>query len=267
MPSPTTQFHTVPLTQGRSLIASYSLAKTKTNLWIVFLTESGSEFRVGDRKHLASLVGQKVARCFNFLVVNKPGQTPKRTNRDLFERSFRRTRRINDALTTMKAIIPKNHEIHLVGYSEGAYLAPQVAKRDKRVRTISMIGGGTRGWLKEELNMASPKEKKDYAKKIKDIYRRSHSLEKWNGFSYATWYSYRSDNTLHALRHLNRPTLAILGARDRVIDLRSTIVDLVLISENQPIHIHIFGDCGHYFSKHWSQVELVLGRFLTDTVL
>jgi len=255
------------LSSGRSLIASHSLANTKSKRWLVLLTESGSDFRSADRKELESLVGKKVARHFNFLIVNKPGLTPEKTNRAEFEQSFRRTRRIEDSLTAMKLIVPKHHEIHLVGYSEGAYLAPQVAKRDSRVKTVSMIGGGTRGWLKEELNTAPARERKSYTKTINEIYRQPHSLKKWNGFSYATWYSYRGDNTFQALKNLRRPTLAILGARDTVIDLRSTIVDMVLISENQPIHIHIFGDCGHYFSKHWHQVERVLGRFLKDNVL
>ncbi|MBL7543606.1 MAG: hypothetical protein JNL11_07295 [Bdellovibrionaceae bacterium] len=257
----------IVLKQNRSLIASFSKAKSRTKRWIVFLTESGSAFRKADRKELESLVGRKVARSFHFLIVNKPGLSPKGTHSSVFEKSFRRRRRIDDALEAMKIIIPKNHEIHLVGYSEGAYLAPQVAEKDSRVKTISMIGGGTRGWLKEEYNTASYKEKKTYLKKIQEIYAHPHSTEKWNGFSYATWFSYRGDNALQSLRRLKLPVLAILGGRDNVIDLRSTIVDLVLISEKRPIHINIFGDCGHYFSKHWKQVELVLGRFLTDTVL
>ncbi len=256
----------ISLKNGRSLIAGYSLAKSESKDWIVFLTESSSDFRRGDRAQLESLVGAKVAKNFNFLVINKPGLSPGKINRELFEMSFRRAKRIDDALATIKAVIPKSHRIHLVGYSEGAYLAPQVARREKRVKTVSMIGGGTRGWLKEELNTAARSEKKYYEKKLKDIYQNPNSLKKWNGFSYATWYSYRGDNALQALRKLRIPTLAILGGRDRVIDLRSTIVDLVFISERQPIHIHILGDCGHHFTKHWSQVELVLGRFLTDQV-
>jgi hypothetical protein len=60
------------------------------------------------------------------------------------------------------------------------------------------------------------------------------------------------------------PAIAILGARDRVIDLKSAIVDLVLVSERKPIQVHIFGDCGHHFSKHWKPVSLVLGRFLSE---
>lgn len=267
MATSTSHQHVVSLKQNRSLIASYSFAKSRTKRWIVFLSESGSDFRHADRKELESLVGKRVARHFNFLVINKPGLFPKRTDRKAFELSFRRILRIQDFVHTMKTIIPKNHQIHLVGYSEGAYLAPQVARRDTRVETVSMIGGGTRGWLKEELNTASGRLKKAYAKKIKDICSHPNSIEKWNGFSYATWFSYRGDHTLQALRNLQLPTLAILGARDTVIDLRSTIVDMVLVSEKQPIHINVFGDCGHYFSKHWPEVERVLGRFLKDRVL
>lgn len=257
----------VPLKQGRSLMAAYSLAKPGTKKWIVFLTESSSPFREGGRNELEDLVGPRIARHFNFLVVNKPGLSPEGIDRARFEESFRRSRRIADALTTINSLIPQNHDIHLVGYSEGAYLAPQVARKDRRVKTVSMIGGGTRGWLKEELATAGRGEKPRLEKAVKEIYAKPTSLRKWNGFSYATWYSYRGDNTLQALRHLKVPILAILGARDRVIDLRSTIVDLVLISENQRTHLHVFGDCGHDFKNHWRQVELVLGRFLTDEVL
>ena len=267
MRTSSSQYTVIKLKQNRFLLASFSKANSKSKRWIVFLTESGSDFRSADRKELERLVGVRIARYFNFLIINKPGLNPKGTNPELFEKSFRRTKRVDDALVTMKSVIPGNHEIHLLGYSEGAYLAPQVAEKDKRVKTISMIGGGTRGWLKEEWNTASPRQKKSFQKKIKDIYLHPHSLKKWNGFSYATWYSYRADTTLRSLRKLRLPILAILGARDRVIDLRTTIVDMVLISEDQPIHIHIFGDCGHYFSKHWRQVELVFGRFLTDNVL
>jgi hypothetical protein len=132
-PKLSSHFTLVPLTKGRNLIASFSMATKRSRRWLVFLTESASDFREGDRKELERLVGARVARHFNFLVINKPGLSPHRTDRDLFEKSFRRTRRIEDALKTMKVVIPKNHQIHLVGYSEGAYLAPQVAKRDKLV--------------------------------------------------------------------------------------------------------------------------------------
>ncbi len=113
---------------------------------------------------------------------------------------------------------------------------------------------------------ASPRERVEYEKRIAEINRNPTERLRWNGFSYATWHSYRGDNTLRALRGLQLPTLAILGARDRVIDLKTTIVDLMLVSENQPIQLHVFGECGHDFTKHWLHVSRVLGRFLSDQV-
>lgn len=248
----------------RFVYAGYSFAPRKSRDWIVFLPESGSDFRQGDRGELAELVGPRVAKRFNFLVINKSGIGPRKTDKTMYERSFRRHLRISDAISVLQTMIPKSDRVHLVGYSEGAYLAPQIGRLDPRVRSVTMIGGGTRGWLKEELSNASPREKIAFEKKIKEICRNPRSKLRWNGFSYATWFSYRGDNTLRALRDVRGPTLAILGARDRVIDLKSTIVDLMLVSERQPIQVHIFGDCGHHFTKHWLPVSRVLGRFLRD---
>ena len=252
------------LSQGRFLIASSSLAPKVSKAWVVFIPESGSDFRFGRRSELTALVGAEAAKKFNFLIVNKTGLSPAGTDKEIFEKSFRRSRRIEDALITLQAIIPHGHHIHLVGYSEGAYLAPQIALQDSRVRSVSMIGGGTRGWLKEELSNARPKEKAKYEKKIREILKNPSADLKWNGFSHATWNSYRGDNTLRALRGLRVPMLAILGARDRVIDLKSTIVDLMLVSERKQVQVYVFGDCGHYFTKHWPPVCRALGRFLGE---
>lgn len=250
----------------RFVVAGYSLAPVRTRHWIVYLPESGSEFRNGGRKEVANLVGASVARRFNFLVINKSGVARDKIDKSIFEKSFRRRHRVGDALKVMRTMIPTGDRIHLVGYSEGAYLAPQIGRSDSRVRSVTMIGGGTRGWLKEELSNASARGRLALIKKVAEIYRNPNSITKWNGFSYATWYSYRGDNTLRALRDVRAPTLVILGARDRVIDLKSTIVDVILVSERQPIQLHVFGDCGHRFSKHWPQVSRVLGRFLRDQV-
>ncbi|MEQ1878104.1 MAG: hypothetical protein ABL958_15785, partial [Bdellovibrionia bacterium] len=187
------------------------------------------------------LVGPKLKDELNFLSLNKPGLEPKKTNAGLFEKSFRRELRIEDALKTMKAIVPAGHDLYLVGYSEGAYLAPQIAIRDKRVRGIAIIGGGTRGWLKEELSNAGPRERPALKKQIRQIQKHPRSLKKWNGFSYATWYSYRGDDTLYALKKLKIPVLAVLGARDRTIDLKTTVDDIrALMKKKKSIELKVF---------------------------
>jgi pimeloyl-ACP methyl ester carboxylesterase len=253
---------TIPLKGNRSLIASYSLAKRRTTRWVVFLQESGAEFQYAGRNDLARLIGARLARDFNFLVVNKPGLGPQGTDHEAFEMSFRRPRRVEDALTAIDKIVGKRDKIYLVGYSEGAYLVPQVAREDSRVRAVTMIGGGTRGWLKEELSNADKKNKPAFRRKIAEIMRNPKSLKKWNGFSYATWYSYRHDNTLKALRALDVPMLAIVGERDRVIDRKTTLIDLKNLRAKEPVIVYVLRNCGHHFTNHWTPVSLILSGFL-----
>jgi pimeloyl-ACP methyl ester carboxylesterase len=252
----------IRLSGGRSLIAGLSKGSRLARTWIVFLPESGAEFQDGKRADLNRLLGKKLAAHYNFLIINKNGVTEDGIKSHAFEQSFRRPLRVKDALTTMKQLIPPDHRIVLVGYSEGAYLAPQVARGDLRVEKVVMIGGGTRGWLKEELSNAGPREKREFARQIKDISAHPRSVKKWNGFSYATWYSYREDKTLEALRQLKFPVLGILGRRDRTIDFRTTWKDLKKLSQKQDLHVRVFKNCGHSFINHWTDAWFEIRKFL-----
>lgn len=211
----------IRLSRGRSLLAAVSKARKPSQLWIVYLQESGADFQKGSRQELKELAGEAAEANFNYLVINKPGLNSKGLSPLEFEQSFRRKLRIADALLAMRRLLPVHAQVVLVGYSEGAYLAPQVAERDRRVKAIAMIGGGTRGWLKEELSNERASRRKAMAKTIRMIEKQPRSLKKWQGFSYATWNSYREDSTLQSLRRLELPVLAILGAKDKVIDLKS----------------------------------------------
>jgi len=224
----------------------------------VFLQESGAEFQPGHRRELEQLVGRKLATHFHYLIVNKPGLTPKGIQRKKFERSFRRNLRVQDARAGLDAIVPAGDRIILIGYSEGAYLAPEVALKDPRIRSVVMIGGGTRGWLQEELNNARKKDRPQVRAQIREIERHPKSERSWNGFSFATWYSYREDSTLHALKHLHVPVLAILGKRDRTIDLKSARQDFKALSAQHPIRVELLKRCGHSFKGHWGTVRRVL---------
>lgn len=254
---------TISLSGHRTLIAGYSLATERSREWIVYLPESGASFQTGSRAELKRLLGPKLAAKFNFLAINKPGVGPRGTDKKVFEQSFRRHYRIRDAIATMKAIIPATHHVYLVGYSEGAYLAPEIASLDRRVRALALIGGGTRGWLKEELSNASPKERSAVRKQIREIQKQSESTRKWYDFSYATWHSYREDRTLEALKKISRPTLAIFGARDKTIDLKAALSDLKRLSKKKPIQIEVLPRCGHSFNGHWEPVAQYLKEFLS----
>ncbi len=252
----------IRLSGGRSLIAGFSKASRRAQKWIVFLPESGAEFQDGKRTDFQRLLGKNLAEQFHYLIINKNGVSEEGVKSHAFEQSFRRPLRIKDALTTMKTLIPEDHEIILVGYSEGAYLAPQVAKLDARVKAVVMIGGGTRGWLKEELSNAGPREKREFARQIKDIFSHPRSLKKWNGFSYATWYSYREDKTLEAVRSLQIPVLAILGRRDRTIDFQTTWADLKKLASQRDLQVRVFANCGHSFVNHWTDAWFEIRKFL-----
>lgn len=252
----------VNLKQKRTLIATLSKAAAKTRRWLVFLPESGAEFHGGTRRDIIALLGADLAAKFNYLVINKPGLSPQGLDSETFESSFRRQRRIGDALQALKAVVPVRDKIYLIGYSEGAYLAPQIARQDTRVEAVIMIGGGTRGWLKEELGNAKDDKRAALIRQIRRIEANPLSSEKWNGFSYATWNSYRHDSTLNSLKRLEVPMLSILGARDRVIDFKATLADLKRLSLQKDLKTAILPACGHSFAGHWSDVRRILADFL-----
>jgi pimeloyl-ACP methyl ester carboxylesterase len=253
----------IKLKYRRSLVAGLSMAEPAVKRWVVYLPESDSEFQEGRRQEARRVLGKKLSREFNYLVINKPGVTPHHMNARVFERSFRRERRVQDALITMKSLIPPDHEIFMLGYSEGAYLAPQVACEDARVIGVAMIGGGTRGWLKEELSNAGQLERSELLGQVRKILKSPRSLKKWNGFSYATWFSYREDLTLKALGRLRVPALAILGRRDRTIDFKSTLTDLRRLAMRKPVRVKVFESCGHSFVGHWADACVEVQRFLS----
>lgn len=252
----------IALTQKRSTIAAYSLAGSKVRSWLVYLPESGADFQGASRANLKRILGGSLESQFNYLVVNKPGVLPRGKNPAAFERSFRRKLRIRDALTVMDKVIPESHEIFLVGYSEGGYLAPQVALLEPRTKGVVMIGGGTRGWLKEELSNAGPLERAELGRKIREIHKQPHSKKMWNGFSFATWYSYREDSTLKALTQLRLPMLAVIGERDRTIDFKSARQDFQKLMKDRRLKLKILSDCGHSFVGHWADAWHEVRKFL-----
>lgn len=257
----------IELPNGRFLIAAHSKAKRLSQLWAVYLPESDADFHSGSRAELADLIGREKASELNYLVINKAGLMAKGKDADVFERSFRRRLRIQDALKALHEIIPTQDKIILMGYSEGAYLAPELALRLRgRVQGVVMIGGGTRGWLKEELNNSN--RDRSVKKLIAKIKRQPESSEQWNGISFATWNSYSSDKTLASLKKISRrtPVLAILGRNDDVIDVKTTLTDLTKLARRKSIHTQIFPRCDHSFAGHWPAVRNSVQKFLQQAI-
>jgi pimeloyl-ACP methyl ester carboxylesterase len=258
----------IHLNRGRMLLASYSLSRRRgIKRWLVYIPESGAIYHEAQRSEIKSWLGPKLADQYHFLIFNKPGLKPNKTDPVEFEQSFRRQLRIKDIKKMLDKLIPTDHLIDLVGYSEGAYLVPEVANLDHRVQSIVMIGGGTRGWLKEELSNAGPRQRGACFRQIRDIMRHPRSIKIWNGFSYATWHSYREDRTYQNLTRIKAQVLGIVGARDRTIDLKSTIRDFRWLSHRKNLRFKIFKNCGHSFINHWADAWFEVQRFLSPNII
>lgn len=256
----------ITLPHGSTVFAGVRQATPPSRLWIVHLPESGAGLYRGTLSEAAEFVGTDIARRHNYLVINKTGLGPKGKNPKEFENAFRRERRLADAAHVLATLVPADDKIYLIGYSEGAYLAPQIARSDRRVVGMALIGGGTRGWLKEELNNGRGREREIIRREIDKIRRNPNSTQKWNGFSYATWHSYRGDDTLQSLKDLNVSTLAILGGRDKTIDFETTLADLKTLARRQKIDVRVLPNCGHSFSRHWPTVRKVIREVLEPTL-
>lgn len=206
-----------------------------------------------------------LAKKFNFLIINKT-DLDFRGRQPGFDRSFTRDLRLADANETLKKLVPADDKIFLIGYSEGAYLAPELALLDNRVKAIGMLSGGTRSWLEEELKHASSQETEEVQKHIDLIRLQPNDVtRKWRGFSYLTWASYDNNRTIEALRNLRIPVQVFLGARDRLVDTVSALEDMLELNDSVPLDVEVLMDCGHFLCKQQLQIRRQLGDLWLST--
>ena len=137
------------LSDGRSLFLRETNAGASH--WVVFLPGSSAEvwdFTWAEQRALLEPLHGRA----NLLQINKPGiREDGSVNKRAFEKSFRRNIRVKDYAEIIRECIPTRGTVSLLGYSEGAYLAPEVATLERRVRSMTLISGGTRSWLDEEI--------------------------------------------------------------------------------------------------------------------
>lgn len=236
--------------------------------WIVFLPGSSAElwdFGWGESRALLEPLRGRA----NLLQVNKPGiLADGKVNRRAFEASFRRHQRVKDYAEILKECIPAEHRIFLLGFSEGAYLGPEVALRDDRVQALALISGGTRSWLDEEIYKPSALRMQPIFKRIGAVYARPYSTAlTWHGNSHATWTSYDNDDTLFALEKLSLPILAVHASEDIMIDLDSARGDLErLRREGRDITLRLFAGVDHTLERHWLKALRAAGAFFNKNL-
>ncbi len=255
-----------PLSDGRIVFVRET--NVGASHWIVFLPGSSAElwdFGWGESRALLEPLRGRA----NLLQVNKPGILGDgKVAWKEFEASFRRDQRVKDYNEILKACIPPGHKIFLLGFSEGAYLSPEVALHDARVRGLALISGGTRSWVDEEIFKPSAKNLGPILKRVAAVYARPHSTTlTWHGNSHATWTSYDNDNTLLALRKLSLPILAIHASEDVMIDLDSARGDLLkLKGEGKNITLRMFEGVDHTLERHWLKALRAAGVFFNENL-
>jgi pimeloyl-ACP methyl ester carboxylesterase len=238
------------------------LSRPVAHDWIVYVPGSGSDFnRAGSPDRLGLIGGLKYSA--NFLAMGKPGVYPMYTNRRRFEASFRRATRVQDDLEVLRKLIPDGDNIYLIGYSEGAYLVPEIAVNDPRVRGIALIAGGTRGWTTEEINKARDREKTEQL--VAQMLADPRGDRVWEGMSWGTWASYSGNETLESLEKLQIPILSIHGNADDIIDVKTAIADTqALIDSGKSIKHVILKGAGHGFDGRWNQVNAYIQVFIRE---
>jgi pimeloyl-ACP methyl ester carboxylesterase len=253
----------IALQDGRKILASGRLMPRARD-WLVCLPGSATELWQLDEGECRSLrrgLGPTSSR-YNLMVLNKPGLGLKgRIDDRVFELSFRQEQRRRDYLEALKLLIPKEDRVFLLGFSEGAYLAPQIARLDDRIKALALLSGGTRSWLDEEVFKSRRPEQA--LRKIAQVYGRPASRTPgWHGLSNATWMSYDNDNTLLALQSLSLPVFTAHGELDNMIDLQTTFADLAkLRQEGKRISSTLHKNVDHTLDHKWLSTLEASARF------
>ncbi|MES3039300.1 MAG: hypothetical protein V4736_15435 [Bdellovibrionota bacterium] len=232
---------------GITLDLSYVKSSVQSKNWYVFLTGSTCKFHRAD-EFSRVLLSQDDELAFNYLIVNKVGTVakswPNDCEKSIFNDHFLRAERIERVIEVLKQFVPPDAEIILVGGSEGAYLAPEVAfnMNDSRIKAVIMLSGGTRNWFEEEsARSLSNKEFLD-----KNILGNPDPKQFFLGWSYLTWNSFRELNTLQALKNLTIPVQMINGDMDHSVWMPGVLEDAYQLQLTNPnFKFHLLRGVGH----------------------
>jgi pimeloyl-ACP methyl ester carboxylesterase len=255
------------LHDGRKLVVSSWYGSDPTSDWVVYLPGSAAALHRATSSERLAVVGRDFSRRTHYLAINKPGlRLDGGLQRSVFERSFIRSQRIKDIMEVLRELIPSRARIALIGYSEGAYLAPEIAYKDRRVQSLITIAGGTRGWLDEEINLCDQSELGRVLSKILDIYSQKTPTARWRGFAHRTWHSYDRDTPKEWLSKLRIPILTLHGLRDELVDVRSALADLESLRRSQGLRIEtkVFRNLGHDMDLESVAVSRAVRSFLKD---
>ncbi len=224
------------LDHGRRAPISIETNASTTD-WLVLMPGSGCNFyEISDSRFLKWLTA---GRAFNVLLIGKTGADIGKTNEacrvDEFQRSSLRPQRIRDTQTIMRDLIPAGSRILLSAISEGAYIAPDVAVADSRVKAYIDISGNTQSWMTEELMCVPEGPKRDkLAKFFDEEVRGNDSFEKYYvDWTYAYLNSYDTHQAYDMMKALHIPIVWLNGDADETLWVEGARLDAMDLIHKQ----------------------------------
>jgi hypothetical protein len=223
-----------------------------TTDWVVLMPGSGCNFyEIADTRFMTWLKGE---RPFNILLIGKTGADINKTEDscrvDEFQHSSVRSQRIKDNQTIMHDLIPPTSRILLAAISEGAYIAPDVAFYDHRVKAYIDLSGNTQSWMTEEIMCIPPgPEREKLAKFFDTEVRGNNSFTKYYvDWTYAYLNSYDTHQAYDMMKALQIPITWLNGDADSTLwveGARQDAMDLINNQGKENIEYHWLAGAEH----------------------
>lgn len=243
---------------------------------IVFLQGSGPYpifWKSGDNTATTVVFSKEQLKGYYFVVISKPGipfygdsndEVP-RVYHELMDFSYR----AETASLVIKELLKKpwvdKKRIILVGFSEGAYLAPKVAAQNDEVTHLACFLGGSLSQaydpafnlLNDEKHAGDHSEEllndlDDYLQILRDINQDADSTTKfWRGHTYKMWTGFFDYSPKNDLVKLGIPIFYAIGSKDRASPFEGNIIVPVEFARlgKKNLTLEICRNCDHGFNE------------------
>ena len=224
---------------------------------------------------------RRYARDYYIVVISKPGIPFKDSlrytssgrsyypNNDAFIRLYSLDWRAEAASATIDYVVKKlpvdTRKIIVIGYSEGAQVAPRVAVLNKKVTHVVCLVGNALNQLYDfmlaaRLQVEQQKISPTAGQRLVDslyteyakLYQSPKAVDQtWYGSTYLKWSSFSRTTPLENMLKLSIPILYIAGGRDNNQTIMSMdYAKLEFLRQGKANLLYrVYPDCNHYFQE------------------
>ena len=274
-----------PRLQRFDIHVTQSTSKAKRPL-LVYLDGSGNfplyyKTKSGRTNSSVPLNIPQYAKDYYVVVISKPGIPFQDSVRysssgrryypenDTFTQLYSLDWRAETASATIDYLIKKlpidTRKVIVMGYSEGAQVAPRVAVLNKKVtHVVCMVGNALNqlydfmlaARLQAEQQQISPAESQRIVDSLYTEYAKLYQSPKavnqtWYGSTYLKWSSFSRTTPLENMLKLSIPILYIAGGRDNNQTILSMdYAKLEFLRQGKTnLTYRVYPDCNHYFQE------------------